>query len=103
MCFRNFNGRSNPKSLQDLVIDLPPCHHRAIHPQPTTTPTPGGHETHDFLHVAINILNWVAFFFWDQTTILIYIYIGLGLLAPNAKTKKTDIFQQQKTWIAQPS
>ena len=100
MCFRNFNGSSNPKNLQDLVIDLPSCHHRAIHPQPTTTPPQVVMKPMTFCTLPIiSWTDWLFFLFWawDLTTILIYCLKGLGLLDPNAKAKKRVFSNKQKT------
>lgn len=74
------------------------CDRPTTMPPPCHPSHPNGHETNDFLHVAINILNWfVAFFVWDLTTILIYCLKALGLLAQ----KKTNIFQPKK-WMLTP-
>lgn len=101
MCFRNFNGSPEKpaRSCDGPTTMPPPCHPSATNHHPT----PLGHETHDFLHVAINNYLVFSLWVWDQKTIYIYIYLytaekSLRPTRPQCKNKK-HVFSKKRRML----
>lgn len=98
MWFRNFNGSpENPaRSCDGPTTMPPPCHPSATNHHPT----PLGHETHDFLHVAINNYLVFSFWVWDQKTIYTYILPKKNLrpTRPQCKNKK-HVFSKKRRML----